>query len=51
MISNVGVVQLRRLSLLIRKVKVNYPRYRLGVAQRVGKVIALLFHDLGTRRG
>jgi len=27
------------------------PRYRPGVAQRVGSGIALLFHDRGTRRG
>ena len=27
------------------------PCYRPGVAQRVGRVIALLFHDRGTRRG
>jgi len=26
-------------------------RYRPGVAQRVGKGIAPLFHDSGTRRG
>jgi len=26
-------------------------RYRPGVAQRVGRGIALLFHDHGTRRG
>ena len=26
-------------------------RYRSGVAQRVGRVIALLFHDRGTRSG
>jgi len=26
-------------------------RYRPGVDQRVGRVIALLFHDRGTRRG
>ena len=26
-------------------------RYRPGVAQRVGRDIALLFHDRGTRRG
>ena len=25
-------------------------RYRPGVAQRVGRVIAVLFHDRGTRR-
>jgi len=33
----------------IKKVKLS--RYRPGVAQRVGKGIALLFHDHGTRRG
>jgi len=27
------------------------PRYRFGVVQRVGRGIALLFHDRGTRRG
>jgi len=31
--------------------KVKCSRYRSGVAQRVGRVIALLFHDRGTRRG
>ena len=31
--------------------KVKWSRYRPGVAQRVGRVIALLFHDRGTRRG
>jgi hypothetical protein len=35
----------------IIKIKVNQPRYRPDVAQRVGRGIALLFHDLGTRRG
>ena len=34
----------------IYKVKGN-SRYRPGVAQRVGRGIALLFHDRGTRRG
>jgi len=33
------------------KVKVKFPRYRPGVAQRVGRGIALLFHNRGTRRG
>ena len=33
------------------KVKVKWSRYRPGVAQRVGRDIALLFHDRGTRRG
>jgi len=31
--------------------KVNLSRYRPGVAQRVGRGIALLFQDGGTRRG
>ena len=33
------------------KVKVKWSLYRPGVAQRVGRGIALLFHDRGTRRG
>ena len=33
------------------KVKVKWSLYRSGVAQRVGRGIALLFHDRGTRRG
>jgi len=33
------------------KVKVKCSHYRPGVAQRVGRGIALLFHDRGTRRG
>ena len=33
------------------KVKVKWSRYRPGVDQRVGRGIALLFHDRGTRRG
>ena len=32
-------------------VKVKWPRYRPGVAQRVGRGIALLFHNRGARRG
>jgi hypothetical protein len=31
--------------------KVRYPRYSPGVAQRVGRGIAPLFHDRGTRSG
>ena len=31
--------------------KAKWSRYRPGVAQRVGRGIALLFHDRGTRRG
>jgi len=33
------------------KFKVKWSRYRPGVAQRVGRGIALLFHSRGTRRG
>jgi len=33
------------------KKTVKCTHYRPGVAQRVGKGIALLFHDRGTRRG
>ena len=33
------------------KVKVKWSRYSPSVAQRVGRDIALLFHDRGTRRG
>ena len=33
------------------KVKVKWSLYRPGVAQRVGRGLALLFHDHGTRRG
>ena len=32
-------------------IKVKCSRYRPGVPQRVGRGIALLFHDRGTRRG
>jgi len=33
------------------KVKAQWSRHRPGVAQRVGRGIALLFHNRGTRRG
>ena len=32
-------------------IKVKWSRYRPGVAQSVGRGIAVLFHDRGTRRG
>jgi len=32
-------------------IKVKWSLYKPGVAQRVGRVTALLFHDSGTRRG
>ena len=37
--------------IIIIKKKVKWSRYRPGVAQRVGRGVALLFHDCGTRRG
>jgi len=37
--------------LMIIKLKVKRSRYRPSVAQRLGRGIALLFHDRGTRRG
>jgi len=45
----VGLV--RRAASAVAVVKVKDSRYRPGVAQRVGRGIALLFHDCGTRRG
>jgi len=39
------------MSRITSKVKVKLSRYRLGLAQRVGRDIALIFHDRGTRRG
>ena len=41
----------RLAALFTDKVKVKFSRYRPGVAQRVGRVISLFFHDRGTRRG
>ena len=35
----------------IKKKEVKFSRYRPGVAERVGRGIALPFHDCGTRRG
>jgi len=35
----------------VSKGKVKCSRYRPSVAQRVGRGIALLFHDRGTRTG
>jgi hypothetical protein len=35
----------------MQMVKVKEPRYRPGVAQRVGRGIAILFNDHSTRRG
>ena len=36
---------------VLNQKKVKFSHYRPGVAQRVGRGIALLFNDLGTRRG
>jgi len=37
--------------IVVKKVKVKRSRYRPGVAQRVGRGIAQLFHDRSARRG
>ena len=37
--------------IIVKSEEAKWSRYRSGVAQRVGRVIALLFHDRGTRRG
>ena len=40
-----------KIIIIIIIIKVKCSRYRPCVAQRVGRGIALLFHDRGTRRG
>ena len=40
-----------RIIFVSRGITVKFSRYRLGVAQRVGRGIALFFHDRSTRRG
>ena len=42
---------LKKFPAFYRSKKVKWSRYRPGVAQRVGRGIALLFHDRGSRRG
>jgi len=37
--------------IIIIKVNLRFSLYRPGAAQRMGRGIALLFHDRGTRRG
>jgi len=50
--SKCALINLRILMCLINlKLKVKCSLYRPGVARRVGRGIALLFHDRGTRRG
>ena len=39
------------INMLFHLKKVKWSRYRPGVAQRVGRDVAVLFHDRGTRRG
>ena len=43
-------ISLNVLNCIVKK-QVKCSRYRPGVAQTVGRGIALLFHDRGTRRG
>jgi len=45
-----GEITILAIEILV-KVKVKWSRYRPGVAQRVGRGTALLFHDHGTKRG
>jgi len=50
--ARVGVRLLyRNVCVAVRFKKVKWSRFKSGVAQCVGKGIALLFHDRGTRRG
>jgi len=42
-------IQENALLYIVKKVKLS--RWGLAVAQRVGRGIALLFHDRGTKRG
>jgi len=37
--------------ILLKRANVKWSRYRPGVAQTVGRAIAVLFHDRGIRRG
>jgi len=48
---NINISSMSHQTEKVKKVKVKWCRYRLGVAQKVGRGIALLFHDRGTRRG
>jgi len=48
--SHLQVVNYKCFNIQLVKIKVKCSRYRPGVAQRVGRSIALLFHDRGTSR-
>ena len=50
LVLRLGVSVIIRRYVFQLKQKVKWSRYRPGVVQRVGRVIALLFHDRGTRR-
>jgi len=43
-------LQLTKYICILRQYKLQFSHYRAGVAQRVGRGIAVLFHDRGTRR-
>ena len=52
--SGLGVSRMdckRRLEKILCGVKEKFSRYRFGVSQRVGRGVAIHFHDRGTRRG
>ena len=48
--NNFTILVCKHLETTDKKVKVKWSHYRLGVAQRMGTGIALLFHYRGTRR-
>ena len=47
----VGYVSHMKYIVVLVKIKVKFSRYRPGVAQSVGRGIAVLFRDRGTRSG
>ena len=51
LLHSLSIRGLNQYRILYIKVKVKWSHYRPDVAQRVGRGIALLFHDRGTRRG
>ena len=50
-ISTLNLMLIEQITCYNLAVKVKLSRYKLGVAQRVGRGIALLFLDHDTRRG
>jgi len=48
--TNIFFILLKK-NVTLPNINIKWSRYRPGVAQRTGRVIALLFHDRGTRKG